>query len=116
MPGSSLVRFLNAHFGRQITSIEAPGLANVRLSLEVMVGLVFLAAAVMLIVRRTNAGLYVGYFALLVSLAVLDLLLFYFEQFSSVLIVAFHFIILAGIMRYRRKFLSHQVGKLDVKA
>lgn len=115
IPGSPLVSFLNAHFGREITSLDAPLLFNVRLGLEIMVGVVFLVAVILLFSGKKSFAIQIGFFSLLVSLAVLDLLLFYFEQFSSVLIVAFHLIVLFGVMDYRRKFLKRSVDRLDIK-
>jgi hypothetical protein len=104
LPNSALVAFLQAHSGRQITSIEAQGLYNVRLGLEVAVGLMLLVAVILLIMGKKRLAIDLGYLSLLLSIAVLDMLLFYFEQFSTIIIVVFQFILLVGVIYYRAKF------------
>jgi hypothetical protein len=106
IPNSALVAFLQAHSGRQITPIEAQGLYNVRLGLEIVVGLMLLVAVIVLLVGKKRLAFDLGYLSLLLSIAVLDMLLFYFEQFSTILIVVFQFILLVGVVYYRTKFLK----------
>jgi hypothetical protein len=106
IPGSAFAAFLNAHFGRQIEVVEAPMLFNIRIGLEVLVGVLLLVAVILLTLGKYRQGINLGYFCLLVSLVVLAMLLFYFEQFSAGLTVGFQFIILIGIMYYRRKFVE----------
>ena len=105
-PQSALVSFLEAHSGRQLEAFEAQGLFNLRLVLEVVIGLMLLQSVVLLWVGRKRSAVNLGYFSLLLSIAVLDMLLFYFEQFSTVLIVTIQFIILFGVMEYRRRYLK----------
>jgi hypothetical protein len=106
MPNSALLTFLHAHAGRQITPVEAPGLYNTRLIFELLVGLMFLISVVLLAVGKRRIAINLGYLSILISLTVLDLLLFYFEQFSTVAIVLIQFLVLAGVIYYRRKFLK----------
>lgn len=106
MPNSALVDFLNAHTGRQIAAAEAPVLFNTRLVLEILVGMVLLISVVLLAVRRKRVAFDLGYLSLLVSLTVLDLLLFYFEQFSTIVIVLIQFVVLFGLIYYRGKYLK----------
>jgi hypothetical protein len=105
-PSSALVAFLGAQFGRQISAGEAPGLFKTRLMLEVLIGLLLLVAAGLLLVRKKRLAFMLGYFSLLLSLVVLDMLLFYFEQFSALVLVLFQFLLLFGVMYYRRKYLK----------
>jgi len=106
LPKSALLAFLNAYSGRQITAVDAQGLYNVRLGLEVVIGLMLLVSAILLLVGKKRLAFDLGYLSLLISLTVLDMLLFYFEQFSTVLIVGFQFIVLFGVMYYRKKYLK----------
>ncbi len=108
MPNSTLVAFLQAHSGRQIAPIEAQGLYNLRLGLEVLVGLLLLISAILLLVGKKRQAFNLGYLSLLLSITVLDMLLFYFEQFSTVLIVLFQFILLFGVIYYRTKFFKQK--------
>lgn len=105
-PNSSLLNFLNAHAGREISAMDAPGLYGIRIILELLVGLMFLAASIMLAAGRRRAAVNLGYLAALISLAVLDLLLFYFEQFSTIIVVVLQFILLFGLLYYRRRYLQ----------
>ena len=106
LPTSALVIYLHTHAGRQITPIESPGLFNVRLGIEVLVGSLLLVATVLLVMGKKRQATDLGFFCLLVALAVLDMLLFYFEQFSTVLLVGFQFLVLLGVMYYRSKYLK----------
>lgn len=108
-PYSAFLAFLDAHVGRQISPVDAPGLYNLRVFLEVLVGLSFLVAAVLLLIGRRRVAIDLGYLAALVSLAVLDLLLFYFEQFSTIAVVFLQFLLLFGLIYYRRKYLHKNI-------
>jgi hypothetical protein len=109
MPDSTLVAFLNAHAGRQIAPAEAPILYNTRLVLEIAVGLVLLISVVLLAARKKRLAFDLGYLSLLVSLTVLDMLLFYFEQFSAIAIVLIQFVVLYGVIYYRQRFLQSRL-------
>ncbi len=108
IPGSILLVLLQAHAGRQIMSTEAPTLFAVRVSLEILIGLLLLVSAGLLTAGKKRLACQLAYFSLLVSLVALDMLLFYFEQFSTVGIVIFQFAILFGIIFYRNRYLKRQ--------
>ncbi|OGO29259.1 MAG: hypothetical protein A2136_10795 [Chloroflexi bacterium RBG_16_54_11] len=109
-PDSGFIFFLRTHLGRQIEAADAPMLFNIRLGLEVMVGVLLLVATILLIMGKRKWGINLGFFCLLVSLAVLDMLLFYFEQFSSVLNVGYQLILLIGLMYYRSKYIKKAIS------
>jgi hypothetical protein len=109
MPNSTLVAFLNAHAGRQITSAEAPALYNTRLVVEILVGLLLLVSVGLLVAKKKRLAFDLGFLSLLVSLTVLDMLLFYFEQFSTIIIVLIQFGVLFGVIYYRRRFLNNRL-------
>jgi len=104
-PGSSLYAFLQSHAGRQIAPVEAPVLYHTRLILEVVIGITLLLSTGLLAAGRKRIAIILAFLCLLTSMAVLDMLLFYFEQFSTVLTVAFQFLLLFGLMYYRRKYI-----------
>jgi hypothetical protein len=106
IPDSAFVAFLQAHSGRQIPAVNAEVLFNLRLGLEIIIGMMLLVSAILLLVGRKRLAFALGYLSLLLSLTLLDMLLFYFEQFSTVLLVAFQFIVLFGVMYYRKKYLK----------
>ena len=68
--------------------------------------MMLLVSAILLLVGRKRLAFALGFLSLLLSLTLLDMLLFYFEQFSTVLVVAFQFIVLFGVMYYRKKYLK----------
>jgi len=105
MPNSALVAYLQSHAGRQIAPADAPLLFNTRLVLEVLVGSLLLVSVWLLAAGKKRLACNLGYLSLLVSLVVLDMLLFYFEQFSTVAIVLLQFVVLFGVIFYRRKYL-----------
>jgi hypothetical protein len=106
IPNSALVVFLHARFGGELTTIDSALLSDVRLALEVVIGVSLLVAVALLVAGKNRQAINLGFLCLLVSVAVLDMLLFFFEQFSTVLTVGFQFILLFGLMHYRREFLK----------
>jgi hypothetical protein len=76
-----------------------------RLVLEAVVGLVLLAGAAALLLRREPAGVALGLLGLMLSLTIVDLMVFYFEQFSTILVAGVQFAVLIGLHRYRQRFL-----------
>lgn len=68
-----------------------------------MVGLLLLLSATLLIGGREARGITLGYFALLFSLAGVNLLVFYFEQFSTILKAVVQFALLMGLLHTRRR-------------
>jgi len=106
VPNSVLVAFLQSHAGRQIAPADAPVLFNTRLVIEVLVGLLLFVSVGLLAAGKKRLACNLGYFSLLVSLVVLDMLLFYFEQFSTVAIVLLQFVVLFGVIFYRKRYLK----------
>lgn len=106
IPNSALVAYLQSHVGRQIAPADALILYNTRLVLEILVGSLLLVSVALIAAGKKRLAYDLGYLSLLISLVVLDLILFYFEQFSTVVIVAFQFILLFGVIFYRRKYLG----------
>lgn len=81
-------------------------LFKVRVGLEGSVGLLLLLAAVLWIVRRERQAVMLSYAGLLVSLTVVNPLLFYFEQFSTIINAGVQLLLLLGILYYRRRYLE----------
>jgi hypothetical protein len=108
IPNSAWVLILHARFGGEIQTIDSIMLSNVRLALEVLIGVSLLVAVVLLLAGKTRQAINLGFICLLGSVAVLDMLLFFFEQFSTVLTVGFQFVLLFGVMEYRRKYLKRE--------
>lgn len=96
----------NLYIGRQIDVVTDPFWYSLRLVLEVTVGLALLTSAGLFLAKKDRLGALLGYIALLVSLTMVNLLLFYFEQFSTIITTSLQFLLLLGIIHYRKE-LSH---------
>jgi len=88
--------------GREVGASAAPQWFAVRLALELAVGLLLLAAACLLAAKRRRIGITAGYFGLLLSLSTVNILLFYFEQFSTIITTGIQFAMLVGLLIYGR--------------
>jgi len=107
-----------AHLQRMIAELVALGRVasssgmfwfTARVVVEGFVGLLLVVAAGLLIANREARGVAVGYLGLLLSLAVVNLLVFYFEQFSTIIYAGVQFALLLGIFYYRRRYLTPQI-------
>jgi hypothetical protein len=80
------------------------------LTLRGFVGLLLVATAVLLVIGWERRGVVVGYFGLLLSLSTVSLLDFYFSQFRAIVSATVHFALLMGVIIYRRRYLTSEVG------
>ncbi len=74
-----------------------------RVSLEGSVGAILILAALSILLGRERWGLNLGVIGLLLSLAGVNLLVFYFEQFSTIITATVQFMLLLVILRYRNR-------------
>ncbi len=75
-----------------------------RVALEGAVGAILIVAAVFLALGQERLGLGLGFLGLLLSLAAVNLLVFYFEQFSTIALAALQFVVLLALMHYQRRY------------
>lgn len=78
---------------------------TLRLGVEGIVGLFLLLGAILMLLGRDSRGVTFGYLGLLASLAGVNLLIFYFDQFSTILLAGVQFAVLLQLLYYRRRFL-----------
>ncbi|MFH2038621.1 MAG: hypothetical protein ABIJ65_04225 [Chloroflexota bacterium] len=90
------------YLGRHIDVVALPFWYSLRLGLEILVGSLLLTAAGLFMLKKDRQAAFLGYIALLLSLATVNLLLFYFEQFSSIITTTIQFLLLLGIVRFRK--------------
>jgi hypothetical protein len=100
-----LVNILSFHIGRQFEVTLSPELMEIRVVMELFLGALLLVSAILLTGRWKRAGIDLGSLALLLNLTILDLLVFFFEQFSTAISAGFQLIFLLGLLYYRRRFL-----------
>ncbi len=96
-----LTRLVNQ--GMIKTDLGLHGL-ELRLALEISVGLIFLVSALLLMSRYESRGLGLGYIGLVFSLAVVNMVIFYFNQFSTIFNAIVQASLLLAIMYYRHRF------------
>ena len=77
------------------------------IALKAALGLALLVGIGIILAKREKQGLQLLYFVLLLFLTVLNLLEFYFEQFSTIVPAIVQFILLLLLIHYRRRFMLH---------
>ncbi len=99
---NSLVNDLVVNF--QINSKSALVWFTARLLLEGFVGLMLFAAAILLIIGKEFRGIQLGSIGLLLSLTAVNLLVFYFDQFSTIILATIQFLLLLGVIHFRKRY------------
>ena len=94
----------------QVSSAGGLNWFMARLALETMDGLILVIAGVLLLIRREAFGIGLGSLGLVLALSMINLLVFYFDQFSTIIAAAFQFSTLLGLGYYRRHFLPRSTN------
>lgn len=76
-----------------------------RLAMETAVGFILLVAAGLLIASKDRPAVAFAYVGLLLSLTGVNLLVFYFDQFSAIITATIQLSVLLGVAYYRQRFL-----------
>jgi hypothetical protein len=76
-----------------------------RVGLEGAMGLLLLIGSTLLLLGKEQAGIALSRITLLISLTIVNLLVFYFDQFSTIINAAIQFALIVGVMHYYRRFL-----------
>jgi len=74
-----------------------------RLALEASVGTLLIVSGVLLLFRKLIRGLSLAYFCLLLEFTTVDLLIFYYDQFSTVVFVTIQLIVFIAITAYQQR-------------
>lgn len=80
-----------------------------RISLEMVVALMVFISAILLVARLDRQAFLLGFVGLVISLTVVNLLYFYFEQFSTIPDALIQFLLLVFLLRFR----SHALEKAN---
>jgi hypothetical protein len=86
------------------------------LTLETLVGLLLLAAGGLLITRRDQPATALGSIGLVVSLTGVNLLVFYYDQFSSILTALAQLGLLISLAYYRQRYVPAEASVPPVSA
>lgn len=77
----------------------------VRLAVQGLVGLLSMFAVILLLIKRDHTAVTLAILGLTISLSVVNILIFYLDQFSASIGAIAEFILLFGVFEYRRRFL-----------
>ena len=80
------------------------------LGLETIIGLLLVCAAVLLVTRREQIGTALGSLGLLLSLTGVNLLTFYYDQFSGIATALFQLVLLIGLAYYRQRYVTPELA------
>jgi hypothetical protein len=81
---------------------------NARLGLEFSIGLLFIVASFLMVFGKPRRGIWLGRLGLLLSLTVVNLLSFYFDQFSTIITAIIQLFMLLVVIYYRQRFLHKE--------
>jgi hypothetical protein len=101
--------------GGKITNASAMAWFGGRMAMEGAVGLILIGAALLLVIRRERLGFRLASFGLLVALTITNLLVFYFEQFSTIVTASIQFVLMLGVLRYRRRHIGTEKRAKDLE-
>ena len=100
---SDPVSIIDLGFGDLVGILAMLGLGGV-------VGLLLMVAATLLAIGRERRGSSLGYVGLLLSLTTVAPIDFYFSQFTAVTSAMMQFVLLSGVILYRRRYLVLEPG------
>jgi hypothetical protein len=75
-----------------------------------LLGLLLVVAGALLLRGRERQGLAFAFYGLLVYLVMVDLLLFYYYQFATILMAIVQFMLLIAVLNYRQRYLTPRSG------
>jgi len=121
---SQTILYLATHNAVQLERLIAQFLANnlirnasgmnwfeAQILLEGSMGILALTAVVFLLFKKDRIGVWLGIMNLMVTLVVVNLLTFYFDQFSTIGFASIEFVLLILLLSYKRRFLDVDPGK-----
>jgi hypothetical protein len=89
---------------------------RIQLGLEGAIGILLLVACILLLMGRERRAMMFSYFALLMSLTTVNLLVFFYEQFSTIALAVLQLGLLMGVIQYRRRHLAPSRPGVERKA
>jgi len=69
-------------------------------------GVISIIAASLMLFDLDKAGIWLGIGGMLLTLTLVNLLIFYFDQFSTIILAGYQFILLSFLLRYQRRFIK----------
>jgi HPt (histidine-containing phosphotransfer) domain-containing protein len=81
------------------------GSFEIRLGLEIAIGMILIVSAGLMAMRKDRQAIAFGYLGLLILLTIINLLIFYFDQFSTIINALVQLVFLLALFYYRDHFL-----------
>lgn len=81
---------------------------QIKIGLEGALGIFSIISGLLIIFRKEHAGVNIGIAAMLIQLVIANLLLFYFDQFSTIINALGQFIIFLLLARFRHRFITEE--------
>lgn len=91
---------------RLLRSISGIYWLESRLILQGAMGLVLLFSGILLMIKQERRAIGMAYLSLLITITVVNILVFYYDQFSTIFSAILQFILLMAVLRYRKRFLG----------
>lgn len=92
----------------QVSGVASLGWFLVTLFLEGFSGFLMFLGALFLVLNRDIISMRLGFWGLVIALTIVNVLLFYFNQFATVSLAVMQFLILLTLIRYQARFLRSQ--------
>ena len=86
--------------------ISSPIWIVTRVAVQGLVGTVSLVAAIFFLIRKERLAVILSILGLTVSLTVVNILIFYLDQFSAAIGALVEFTLLLGVLSYRRRYMK----------
>ncbi len=91
---------------RLITNQSGLTWFQARILLEGGTGVLAATAALLLSLKKEKTGTWLGIGTMLLALTIVNLLIFYFDQFSTILLATYQFILFSLLLRYQKRFIK----------
>ena len=77
-----------------------------KIGLKGVLGFFSILSAIFIMVRKDHVGVNIGIATMLITMGIANLLLFYFDQFSTIINASIQFLIFLMLLRFRYRFLT----------
>jgi hypothetical protein len=121
---SQIVMYLTTHNAAQFQLLLEEFIANnlvrnasgmnwfeAQILLEGAMGIIALASAIFFMFKKDTIGIWLGIADLVITLVVVNLLTFYFNQFSTIGFAVVQFVLLVLLLSYKRRFMDQSAAK-----
>ncbi len=89
-----------------ILGLKSFTLYIILIAIEAVVGCIIFISSLLMILRSEKTAVNISYLTLLATIAIFNLFIFYFDQFSTIAITVYEFFLIGVLMRYRVRFLE----------